>query len=262
MSEIRHATRKKAYAVFTVIIGMIFTGSFLIGSVDITKNTNNTVPSADVDNVRKTYSSTIISDELASFFDSFDINHDGRLQLGEAKNFYYWVEKNIEYRTDGESASLIPSNGNLQVINGGDGRSGSDYRQTPTETLEERAGDCEDMATLEVAFFNFYGIEAYVVAVNAKDPSVPDHALAVARLQDFHENVGPGLMGYTFTNAERDVYGNSVSPGTYIIVDNAYASTFGHIDGKPEEGKFEVHCFIPLEHGYGSEWSMVVSKCQ
>lgn len=69
-------------------------------------------------------------------------------------------------------------------------------------------------------------------------------------------------MGYTFTNTEKDVYGNSVSPGTYFIVDNAYADTFGRLDEKPEEGKFEIHCFVPLERGYGYEWSMVVSKCQ
>lgn len=200
MAEIRRAKGKKVHIVWITITGMIFMGSFLIGSFDISERPSN-ADRIKVDHVQKTYSSELVSDELERFFRSFDTNRDGRLQLNEAQDFYYWVEENMRYRSDGESVVIVPTTGGtLQVVNDGDGRSGSDYRQTPTETFEKRAGDCEDMATLEVAFFNYYGIEAYVVAVNAKDLSLPDHAFAIVRLQDLGENINSaGLMGYTFT---------------------------------------------------------------
>ena len=64
----------------------------------------------------------------------------------------------------------------------GDNRSGRDYRQTLNETYQERYGDCEDMATLELAFYNHFNVEAYVVGVNAASAESIDHAATIVRV--------------------------------------------------------------------------------
>ena len=99
-----------------------------------------------------------VTPEMAEFFNRFDGDKNNKLSIGEAMDFFFWVENNIRYRYDNEE-ELNPIVGFI----GGDGKPGGDYRQTPLETLNEGYGDCEDMATLEAAFYRFYGIDAYVV---------------------------------------------------------------------------------------------------
>ncbi|MBI2329158.1 MAG: transglutaminase domain-containing protein, partial [Chloroflexi bacterium] len=106
----------------------------------------------------------LIPAELSEFFDQFDFDSNEEIDIEEASFFYYWVENNITYRYDDENKEN-PLLGSLV----GDGRPGADYRQRPYETYIEGAGDCEDMATLEVAFLNYWGIAAYVAGVNADD---------------------------------------------------------------------------------------------
>ncbi|WP_158413843.1 transglutaminase-like domain-containing protein [Geoglobus acetivorans] len=195
---------------------------------------------------------------VASFFESFDSDKNGKLSIGEAQEFFYWVENNVAYRYDDEDA------GNTVVgFEVGDGREGGDYRQTPAETLTEKAGDCEDMATLEVAFYRYFGIDAYVVGVDASTPGWVDHAAAIVRIGDnaesFEETLG-NLLYYKLENV-KDVYGNEVSPGVYMIVDNSYSGAFGYISGGVEEGTFTLYCVIPLDRGYGDEWNGIVEKC-
>ncbi len=209
---------------------------------------------------RKSVEEDIIPEELRRFFDSFDENKDNKLSIPEAQNFFYWVEKNIQYRYDDENYQGELIAGTLL----GDGRPGSDYRQKPIETFRERAGDCEDMATLEQAFYTYYGINAEVVAVNAENENAPDHAVAVVWMADTVDEFKNALGRFFYYKANenaRDVFGKPVKPGVYIIVDNAYSSAFGFISGGVGEGKFRIHCSIPLERGYGEEWNKIVREC-
>ncbi|WP_456478482.1 transglutaminase-like domain-containing protein [Geoglobus ahangari] len=203
-------------------------------------------------------SSELIPDSVAEFFESFDADRNGKLSIGEAQEFFYWVENNVAYRYDDEEAENT-----IVGLEVGDGREGKDYRQTPAETLSEKAGDCEDMATLEVAFYRHFGIEAYVVGVDTSVPGIVDHAAAIVRIGDnaeaFRETLG-NLLYYELEGV-RDVYGNEISPGVYMIVDNSYSGAFGYISGGVEEGTFTIYCIIPLERGYGEEWNGIVEKC-
>lgn len=209
------------------------------------------------------YASTIpediVSPELAAFFESFDSNGDGTIDIGEAQEFYYWVEENIEYRYDDEN-EVDPIVGSIV----GDDRPGGDYRQTPNETYLEGYGDCEDMATFEMAFYNYFNIEAYVVGVNTKSSESIDHAATIVRISDdidtFQEFLG-GMVYYELGDGRTDHYGSTVTSGVYMLVDNAYSDTFGYLSGGLEEGTFTVQCMIPLDIGYDDDWSEAVSAC-
>jgi hypothetical protein len=224
-------------------------------SADYTSVEDVEIPSEDQDLT----SSGLITSEMAQFFDSFDTNSDSEIDIGEAQEFYYWVENNIQYRYDNEYE--------LEPIVGytvGDGRSGVDYRQTPSETFYEAFGDCEDMATLEQAFYNYFGIEAYVVGVNAQSQNVIDHAATIVRIADdvetFQELLG-GLVYYDYTEGGSDIYGNEITPGIYMLVDNAYSDAYGYLSNGLEPDTFTVQCLVPLEYGYDEEWNQVTYYC-
>lgn len=169
----------------------------------------------------------IIPSDLARFFDGFDIDRSGDIDLGEAENFYYWVEHNVIYRYDDENEQN-PEPGTLV----GDGRSGPEYWQTPYETWTEGAGDCEDMAILETAFYNYFGIAAYIATVNAIDPEYSDHAICIALMGDTPEEFADLLGELCFYEFE---------DGCYMIADNAYSDTFGTLpDNVDLEGNFIV----------------------
>ena len=172
-------------------------------------------------------SSEIIPSDLARFFDGFDIDRSGDIDLGEAEDFYYWVEDNAIYRYDDENEQ---NPGPGYPI--GDGRAGPEYWQTPYETWTESAGDCEDMAILETAFYNYFGIAAYVAGVNAQDPEYSDHAICIVAIGGTPEEFAD-LLG------ELEYY--ELEDGCYMIVDNAYSDTFGTLpDNVDLEGNFIV----------------------
>ena len=152
-------------------------------------------------------SSDIIPSDLARFFDGFDIDRNGDIDLGEAENFYYWVENNIVYRSDDE-----------------DGRHGPEYWQIPYETWTEGAGDCEDMAILETAFYNYFGVAAYIAGVNAEDPEYSDHAICIVAIGGTPEEFADLLGELEYYELEGWY---TVVDGCYMIVDNAYSDTFG-----------------------------------
>jgi hypothetical protein len=257
------ASSQKAHLAWIAIAGMIVAGSFSIGLTEITGNEGKSVilrNDAAPMIVTTTTASALVSDELIQFFESFDANNDDALQFSEAESFFYWVEENVTYRSDDESIlTIVPG---VKSISG-DGRDGIDYRQTPVETFKERAGDCEDMATLAIAFFKHFGIEAYLAGVNAKYPNQLDHAVAIVRMEDFADEPVSymRLLGYSIDDGTIDVYGNSISAGTYLLLDNAYSDTFGYLSDGFEPDTFMAQCFIPLEKGYRNEWNAVVSRC-
>jgi hypothetical protein len=203
--------------------------------------------------------SEMITPEMAEFFDAFDANQDGEIDVGEGQEFYYWVENNIQYRYDDEE-ELEPLVG--YVV--GDGREGVDYRQKPLETLNELYGDCEDMATLEQAFYQYFGVETYSVGVNAKVESVIDHAATIIRIAEdvetFRDYLGD-LVYYEFEEGDQDVYGNPIGAGAYMLVDNAYSDAYGYLSNGLEPDTFWVQCSIPLEFGYDEEWDEVKAAC-
>ncbi|MCK4528680.1 hypothetical protein KAW18_15025 [candidate division WOR-3 bacterium] len=164
-------------------------------------------------------SSEIIPSDLARFFDGFDIDGSGDIDLGEAEDFYYWVEDNIVYRYDDENEQN-PDPG-YPV---GDGRPGPEYWQTPYETRTEGAGDCEDMAILETALYNYFGISAYVAGVNAQDPEYSDHAICIVAIGGTSEEFAYLLGELEYYELEGWY---TVVDGCYMIVDNAYSDTFG-----------------------------------
>lgn len=199
-----------------------------------------------------------IPQEIADVFNQFDLNNDGVLSIEEGAVFYYWVENNIQYRYDDEQETN-PLPGTLV----GDGREGADYRQTPLETLEELAGDCEDMATLEVAFYTYWGIPAYVAGVNADDPKYTDHAVAIVQidnsLQDFVNLLGD-LMYWEFKPGEeiRTWKIETIPAGFYMLVDNAYSDDFGYLTNGVQEGRFNIHDLVSLESPYDQQWNEFV----
>ena len=176
-------------------------------------------------------SEEIIPSNLARFFGGFDANRDGDIDLGEAQDFFYWVEENIIYRYDDENEQ---NPGGSPV---GDGRPGPEYWQTPYETWTERAGDCEDMAILQVAFYNYFGISAYHAGVNAEGREV-DHSIAIVLMggtpEEFADLLG-GLVYYEFED------------GYYMLVDNSYSDAFGYLCGGLKEGQFTIEEIDTLE---------------
>jgi hypothetical protein len=203
--------------------------------------------------------SSLVPPELARFFKGFDSDQDGELAIGEAQAFYSWVEENVAYRYDDEKTTN-PEQGYAV----GDGRKSTDYRQTPYETYKERAGDCEDTATLEQALYSYFGVAALIVGVNSVAQSQIDHAATIVLIggtpEEFREILGD-LVYYDIEDGNYNMYGSSVQPGTYMLVDNAYSNGFGYVSGGLEEGAFTISCYIPLENGYGEEWNEVVDQC-
>lgn len=175
-----------------------------------------------------------VPERLRTFFESFDRNGNNRLDAAEASTFFYWVEDNVPYRYDDEDAT--PRYSGVPV---GDGRPGSHYQQTPIETYEERLGDCEDMNTLQVAFYNYWGIAAYQGLVNAETQEGTDHAVAIVyagTVEQAHQTFSQGLHYYTFEDDNE--WG--IPGGAYVIVDNAYSDSFGYISGGIDQGQFRL----------------------
>ncbi len=178
-------------------------------------------------------SEEIIPSDLARFFDGFDTNWNMELDLGEAQDFFYWVEDNIIYRWDDENRK----DGWGFPVGVGDGRPGADFVQTPYETWRERAGDCEDMAIIQVAFFNHFGISAYVASVNAEGREI-DHAIAIAAIGGTPEE---------FANMLGELVYYELEGGYYMLVDNAYSDAFGFLCGGLREGQFYILEKLTLE---------------
>lgn len=189
----------------------------------------------------------IVSDGLASLFGSFDGNGDGRLSVREAKEFFYWVEDNIPYRYDDEDATET-----FPGFPVGDGREGPDYWQTPTETFEERFGDCEDLNALEVAFYNYWGVTAYQAYVNANDPAQVDHAIAIVLVGQAEEDFRALLGDHPhYTYDDDNEFG--IPAGVYAIIDNAYSDDFGFISTGVAPGQFVVQAVATLGEHFGLE---------
>lgn len=155
----------------------------------------------------------IVPSSVAAVFNKF--NKDGR-------KFYYWVEKNIKYRHDSQ-----------------DPYPGQDYWQSPLETLSQRAGDCEDMAILECAFYRYFGYEAYIAAVNTQG-ATPDHAICIVAIDDPKKFASwLGKVNYYTINGKY-----------YLLVDNAYSNNFGYLTTGLKQGKFIIKRIYTLEEAY------------
>lgn len=91
-----------------------------------------------------------------------------------------------------------------------------------------------------------------------------DHAAAIVWIADKVELFGNtlgDLVYYEIGEGVKDIYGNPVRPGFYMLVDNAYSNALGCLSGGLEPGTFRIHCIIPLERGYGEEWFKILSAC-
>jgi hypothetical protein len=155
----------------------------------------------------------IVPPSVAAVFNKF--NKDGR-------KFYYWVEKNIKYRYDSK-----------------DPYPGPDYWQSPLETLSQRAGDCEDMAILECAFYRYFGYEAYIAAVNTQG-ATPDHAICIVAISNPKKFASwLGKVNYYTINGKY-----------YLLVDNAYSNNFGYLTTGLKQGKFIIKWIYTLEEAY------------
>jgi hypothetical protein len=179
---------------------------------------------------------------LAAFFDTFDQNHDNKIDIREAEDFYNWCKANIQYRYDDEQEAN-PAPG----IPVGDGRPGNDYWQKPIETYSERMGDCEDMAIFSAAFYRYHGVSAYIVLVNAEGEEA-DHAICAVNIGTDIQEVRDYLGGIVYY--ERP-------DGCYLVVDLAYSNRLGHIGSGPtemsqlvEENRFIAKYWITLEEAY------------
>jgi hypothetical protein len=180
----------------------------------------------------------IIPPNLAAFFNEFDVDRDGAINLGEAEAFFYWVEEHIVYRYDDENdpdGVKELEMGMITLAQLGDGRPTVDYWQTPYETWMERFGDCEDMAILQVAFHNYFGISAYVATVATQPNGVLDHAIAIVLMggsPEEYRNLLGGLVHYEIDGKH------------YMLVDNAYSEVFGYLCHGLEEGAFAMKPYI------------------
>jgi len=179
---------------------------------------------------------------LAAFFDTFDQNQDDAIDISEAQTFFNWCEANVQYRYDDEQ-QVNPAQG----IPVGDNRPGAEYWQKPIETYQERMGDCEDMAILNVAFYRYHGISAYVATVNAEGEQV-DHAVCVVKLGATPQEAADYLGGIVYYE---------LADGYYMLVDSAYSNQFGSAGSNPGEtsqllegGKFTIEDLITLEDAY------------
>jgi len=184
----------------------------------------------------------MVPPNLAAFFDTFDRNHDNEIDIAEAEAFFNWCEVHIQYRYDDEQ-QVNPVFG----IPVGDGRPGAEYWQKPIETYNEGMGDCEDMAILNVAFYRYHNVSAYMVTVNAGGEEV-DHAICVVNIgTDIQEakNYLGGIVCYPRED------------GYYMVVDVAYSNRLGQIGSNPtetsqllEENRFQIQDWITLEQAY------------
>jgi len=179
---------------------------------------------------------------LAAFFDTFDQNQNDAIDIAEAQTFFNWCEANVQYRYDDEQQAN-PAPG----IPVGDGRSGPEYWQKPIETYDEKMGDCEDMAILNVAFYRYHGISAYVATVNAEGEEV-DHAACVVKIGVSPQEAAEYLGGIVYYELE---------DGCYMLVDSAYSNQLGSAGSDPgetsqllEEGRFTIEHLITLEKAY------------
>lgn len=183
-----------------------------------------------------------VPERMRAFFDGFDENDNRRLDVGEARAFFAWVEENVTYRYDDETTSPEDDPG----IPIGDGRQGSDYQQTPVETFEEQRGDCEDTSLLQMAFYAYWGVPAYMAFVDTTGDEKINHALAIVRVGGL-TNVSASPEAEAHYYAIEDTNAYDVPAGTYAIVDNAYSDRFGAISGGIDPGTFTIHDIQTLE---------------
>ncbi len=180
-------------------------------------------------------SEEIIPSDLARFFDGFDVDRNREIDLGEAQDFFYWAEKNVVYRWDDEKAYLEPDF--FPGFPVGDRRPGPEYWQTPHTTWIERAGDCEDTAILQLAFYNHFGIRAYLAGVNAKGGEI-DHAITIVAIGGTPEEFA-NLLGNLVYYEIDGIY--------FMLVDNAYSDAFGYLSGGLKKGTFDIFERYTLE---------------
>lgn len=186
---------------------------------------------------------------VRALFDKFDADASGTIDLGEASDFFFWVEGNIRYRYDDENYA-DPNPGSPV----GDGRvtppSHRDYHQKPDETLAEGMGDCEDMSALEVAFYNYWSITAYEAYVNAVAETSVDHSVALIYVGETASQAA-SVIGRLDSRAIPAGNEWNIPAGTYMFVDNAYSGSFGYIDGRGiEPGKFQIFQVKRLGEGF------------
>lgn len=155
----------------------------------------------------------IVPPSVAAIFDKYKNNAIG---------FYEWVETNIKYREDTK-----------------DPYSGNEYWQSPYETIKDRAGDCEDMAILECAYYRYLGYEAYIAAVNT-ELNFPDHAICIVKIRSPKEFLP--ILGKV------DYY--KIGDEYYLLVDNAYSDDFGYLTGGLMPKKFVIKKLFTLEEAY------------
>jgi hypothetical protein len=200
----------------------------------------------------------VITPELKNLFSSYDSDHNHALDWAEAMNFYNWVESAITYRyddendTDGKMALAMHQITSAQL---GDGRPGKDYWQKPTETYAERYGDCEDMAILELSFYNYYNITSDLALVDIDGDGVIDHAVCIVA---FSEQAFQQLVQYQGISEYYDL--NSTK---FVIIDNAYSDAYGFV-GKYDpvthqpipyqDIDFTMYETMTLEEIYNAHW--------
>ncbi|AIY90474.1 TPA_asm: hypothetical protein GacPV1_gp13 [Geoglobus acetivorans pleomorphic virus 1] len=177
----------------------------------IAKPTSN--PTATLSKTKILTIDRIVPPEVAEIFEKYRNNAIG---------FYEWVEANIKYREDTK-----------------DPYPGNEYWQSPYETIKDRAGDCEDMAILECAYYRYFGYEAYIAAVNT-ELNIPDHAICIVKIKSPTEFLP--VLGKV------DYY--KIGDEYYLLVDNAYSDDFGYLTGGLKPKKFVIKRIFTLEETY------------
>lgn len=157
--------------------------------------------------------SKIVPPTVASIFEKY---------RNDAIGFYEWVEANIKYREDTK-----------------DPYPGNEYWQSPYETIKDRAGDCEDVAILECAYYRYFGYEAYIAAVNT-ELNIPDHAICIVKIRSPSEFLP--ILGKV------DYY--KIGNEYYLLIDNAYSDDFGYLTGGLKPKKFVIKKIFTLEEAY------------
>ncbi len=104
-----------------------------------------------------------------------DVNEPWRERWQDYELLYRWVTENIEYTKDSHTP-ILPD------IMDGTLTWGPDFWRMPAETLEDKAGDCEDMAVLLASMLSNYNEERFaiwVLGIQTRAPKYKRH-LAVA----------------------------------------------------------------------------------